>query len=191
MKNTTWIGLLVVGLGCALAGCDDSGDGAGGSGATASTGSTGSATSSGSNMATSGTGMGGCTVTLTGAVAKTLSCTATAAYSASNDDASVAINFAGGEGAAALNVDGMMTAQNYTWANSHQQGGSVLENNGSQIWGWDSMNMTGSSSVTISSVTVGSTAPNGDEVLTAHGSFTAVAKPLAGGTGDVNIAVTF
>ena len=48
-------------------------------------------------------------VTLSGAVAKTLSCTATAAYSASNDDASVAINFAGGEGAAALNVDGMMT----------------------------------------------------------------------------------
>lgn len=178
----TWFAVLA--LSALALGCSGND---GGTTTSGSTGGSGGSTSGGGSTGSSG---GGCTITASGAVSKTVSCTASAGYSGSDDKSSVAINAMGTEFVIALSADGELSAQTYDGSNGEVTA-NVIENGGQTTWIASTTDGEGSASVVITSVTT-TAQSGGDSVYAVHGSATATLVPAgAGGGQNVTLDVSF
>jgi hypothetical protein len=136
-----------------------------------------------------------CTVTLAGAVTKTIACTTSAAFDSQGNTSGVGITspaIADGvpEATFAIEVAGELAATTYTWATSTTQGGTVYEGSAA-TWAVNSGNAQGSSAITVSSANVIFTSADG-KLYAAHGTVTATLIDQSGtGAADVTMTITF
>ena len=135
-------------------------------------------------------GKGACTATLSGAITKTLSCTANGAYSAQDNKSGVSITV-GQELNLAFTLDGELTTGTFGWAQTADQGGTIIENL-TNVWLVSKTDAVGASEFVLTSAPVAFSTANG-KTYDVRGAATATFKAQndAGGGGDVTLSVTF
>jgi hypothetical protein len=155
--------------------------------------------SSSSDGGSSGTDQGGvpCTITLSGAITKTLSCNSSAGFTTSDNLGSLnltTIGVAPGAGSAeatfTFTVKGDLQTTTYTWQNSTVQQAAVVEDNGSSTWKSDMAAQIGSSTLTLTGLTLGGTSAEG-KLYEPHGSVTATLVGQSGTAGQVTFSASF
>jgi hypothetical protein len=157
------------------------------------------ACSSSNSSSSSGSSSGGetepCSISLTGAVTKTISCNSTAAYTVADDLGSLNITTIGvapgasdAEVTFSFTVKGDLATKTYDWASSTLQQGSVVESNGT--WASDSKKSIGTSTVKLTGLTLGGTRSS-DKLYEPHGTVTATLVGQSGTTGEVTLNATF
>jgi hypothetical protein len=135
-----------------------------------------------------GGGSGPCTVTLSGDVTKTLSCTLNAVYDVSSGNAGVSLSV-GSEVTMAFTATGELTAGTYGWAESVDQGGVVFEG-GASAWTVNKTDAIGSSQFVISSVATTFQGASG-KVYAVHGTVTASLNAANDAGAGVTLSATF
>jgi hypothetical protein len=135
-----------------------------------------------------GTSPGPCSITLSGGVTKTLTCTVNAVWSATDNQSGISVAN-GSEVSMAFTATGELEAGTYGWAESLDQGGIVFEN-GTDAWSVNKADALGASEFVITSVSTSVVADAG-KGYAVHGTVNATLVAPNDASAPVTLSATF